>query len=175
MIILKLRKCVVAIGLGLVFGIGSVFGCTCVDMNEPLNDKIHGAYNQASVVFTGKVVALEFQKGISYPEQEEYLRSQGKPSDIETQFVKFEVTNWWKTELPLIFYLVTSVVRSSGSTGSLSSCNYGFEPGKSYLVYATGKGRETRNNACSRTAPLNQAQDDLKLIGPGTKPRDGNK
>ena len=67
MIILQLRKCVVAIGLALVFGIGSVFGCTCVDMGEPLDDKIHSAYNQASVVFTGKVVALEFQKGISYP------------------------------------------------------------------------------------------------------------
>lgn len=95
--------------------------------------------------------------------------------DFETQVVKFEVDGWWKTELPLIIYLATNATKNSDGTQSNSSCDYGFEIGKIYMVYASGKGRETRNIACSRTAPLNRAQDDLNLLGPGKKPTDDNK
>lgn len=173
--ILRVRKCLGALCVALAFGVVTAYGCSCVDMGEPVNDKIVNAYNYASVIFTGKVVALEYQKGISNARQEEFLRSRGRPLDFETQVVKFEVQGWWKTELPPIFYLATDTTKNSDGTASSSSCDYGFEIGRSYMVYASGKGRETRNIACSRTAPLSRAQDDLNLLGPGKKPTGDNK
>jgi len=173
--ILQLRKCLGAIGVALVFGVVTAFGCKCIIPDEPVNDKILRAYINASGVFTGKVVALEYQKGISNGDQEEVLRSEGKPLDFETQVVKFEVNAWWKTEMPPIFYLATGTTKNSDGTGGTSDCEHSFEIGKAYMVYAAGRGRETRTYTCTRTAPLSQAQDDLNLLGPGKKPRDDNK
>lgn len=167
---LPYKKYLAAAGLAIVFGSSKAFACTCVDMGESVDDKIIGAFNGASVIFSGKVVALEYQKGISNAIQEEYLKSKGRPFDFETQVVKFEVDSWWKTELPPIFFLATDTTKNADGTGGSSSCDYGFEIGKSYLVYARGKGRETRNMACSRTTQLDRAKDDLKKLGPGQNP-----
>ena len=171
--VLPIKKCLAAAVVGVVFGVATAFGCSCVTIGESLNNQVANAYNQASVVFTGKVVALEYQKGISVENHDAFLKSRGQQPDYETQVVKFEIDSWWKTELPPIFFLATDETKSPDGTGSGSSCDYGFEIGKTYIVYAAGRGRETRNNACSRTGPLNRAQEDLNLLGPGKKPRDG--
>lgn len=170
--IFQLRNCIGAIGLAMIFGVATAFGCSCIKLDESVTENITNAINNASVVFTGKVLAFEYQKGISNAHQEEFLRSRGKPLDFETLVVKFEVDAWWKTKLPPIFYLATDTTKNSDGTGSTTSCEYGFRIGETYLVYATGRGRETRNIACSRTAQLTRAQDDLNTLGPGKKPRD---
>jgi MYXO-CTERM domain-containing protein len=53
-----------------------------------------------------------------------------------------------------------------------ASCTYAFEPGESYLVYATARGEDGRYavTMCSRTRAVDEAQDDLMALGMGSAP-----
>lgn len=58
---------------------------------------------------------------------------------------------------------------------SSASCGVEFEKGKSYIVYATeslqGKDKVLTTNTCTRTRTLDDAKEDLKDLGEGTKPK----
>ena len=48
-----------------------------------------------------------------------------------------------------------------------TACGYGFEPAKSYLVYASATDGALSTNLCSRTRPMAQAAEDLAVLGMG--------
>jgi hypothetical protein len=54
-----------------------------------------------------------------------------------------------------------------------AACGYGFEKGKSYLIYAhstkVGEKKVLGTNICTRTCLLADAKGDLKELGEGTK------
>ena len=120
------------------------------------------------MVFAGKVVGFEYRKGVP----NEFMQSKG--IDYETKVVKFQVGQWWKGETPREIFLVTDETRNADGTASNSSCNYDFKEGESYLVFAYGKENELRTNSCSRTQPLNKADEYLKILGEGKEPLENN-
>jgi hypothetical protein len=106
------------------------------------------ALEQASAVFAGKVTAVE--------------------RDGSENVVTISVSRTWKgTEGQ------TVQVRTLAS-GSL--CGYGFQKGKSYLVYCNkapkknGKSGALTTHLCTRTKLLANANDDLKALGDGRNP-----
>ena len=56
---------------------------------------------------------------------------------------------------------------------SLSMCGTSFMKDQRYLVYATGRAGRRQYIMCSRTALLDKAGDDLKVLGKGRKPAVG--
>jgi hypothetical protein len=62
---------------------------------------------------------------------------------------------------------------TASTANSSAACGYGFEQGKSYLVYATqGEGGALEVSLCSRTAPIENATEDLNKLGLGVTPFD---
>lgn len=62
----------------------------------------------------------------------------------------------------------TLTVRTASNS---AACGYGFEEGKSYLVYASDEGGLT-TSLCSRTQPIEHAAGDLSELGLGNTPFD---
>ena len=53
-----------------------------------------------------------------------------------------------------------------------AACGYGFEAGKSYLVYANEHQGALQTNLCSRTRPISEADEDVQALGMGATPVD---
>lgn len=46
-----------------------------------------------------------------------------------------------------------------------ATCGFGFEEGKTYLVYAAGEEGGLTTNLCTRTRSIDQAEEDLEKLG----------
>ncbi len=99
------------------------------------------ALKKASAVFSAKVVKIE-EAGAQ-------------------RSVSLEVLRAWKGVEEK--KLVVSTAKSS------ASCGYGFQEGKTYLIYAykEDKAPMLRVSLCSRTQALDKAEGDLKELGEG--------
>ncbi|HEX8637157.1 MAG TPA: hypothetical protein VF692_03765 [Pyrinomonadaceae bacterium] len=131
----------------LLFTNADVSACSCLAQGEePLAQQVSRAKNDASVVFTGKVL--------------EIVKKTGSSSVI----VKFRAEKSWKGNVSR---------RISLSTGADSAlCGFNFEVGKSYLIYAQGaNAKDLQTNICTRTAALANAKADLKALGKGRIPK----
>jgi hypothetical protein len=71
--------------------------------------------------------------------------------------VKLQVEQSWKG--PSCTEMTVATGRGDGD------CGYPFEVGKSYLVYAHKDGETLRTNICTRTKPLDVADEDLTALG----------
>lgn len=168
---LNKQKIVISFIICLLLGATKIFACGCFYLpNEVVSDVVRNSAKQSTVVFAGKVVGFEYRKGI--PKHNLVLRDKESDNytDYETQVVKFQVERWWKGEATSEIFLVTDNIKNSDETANSSSCDYSFEEGKSYLVYAKGKEGELRTNVCARTKPLTKAEEDLKILGEGKEP-----
>jgi hypothetical protein len=162
---LNKQKTVVSVVICLLLSATKVFACGCPGSpSETLEDVVKYRVKNSRMVFAGKVVGFEFRKGIP----NEFMQS--KHIDYETKVVKFRVEQWWKGETPKEIFLVTDETINADGTASNSSCNYNFKEGEIYLVFAYGKENELRTNSCSRTQPLNKAEEYLKILGEGKEP-----
>ncbi|MDQ3634295.1 MAG: hypothetical protein M3405_07260 [Acidobacteriota bacterium] len=142
-----------------------VFACVCpISPDVTLEDLVKYSVKNSSAVFTGKVIGFEYRKGIP----NEFMES--KKVEYKTKIVKFQVEQWWKGELTQEIFLVTDETINADGTASTSSCNYNFNEGESYLVYAYGKEKELRVSPCARTQILSKAERDLEILGEGKKP-----
>jgi len=106
---------------------------------------------QAVAVFEGQVVELrdgEPEKG-------------GPAAD---RAVKLAVVRAWKGVESETVDLLTP---SDGA-----ACGYNFTRGASYLVYASADSSGLRVVSCSRTRPISEAGEDLRLLGMGATPVD---
>ncbi len=132
---------------GILVACGTVaYACSCAPPPPPKE-----SLEAASAVFSGKVLKIE--------DAGEFERA-----------VTLEVKSIWKG------VAAKTVTIRTASDGAI--CGYSFVKGKSYLVYAReikqGEGDEAEKllttNICSRTTPLEAAEEDLKALGAGTAP-----
>ena len=158
-------------GFFLLLGVTKTFACVCALMpDENLSDAVKRNVRESTVVFAGKVIGFEYRKGIP----NEYIDAREKESghhiDYETLVVKFQVERWWKGEVTSEIILATDVTRYSNGGTIDSSCDYTYKKGITYLVYASEKDNVVRTNYCSRTMPLADAGEDIKILGKGKQP-----
>lgn len=95
---------------------------------------------QATAVFAGRVYSME--------------RSGG------SVWVHFELSQVWKGPYQSIL-----TVRTNDSS---AACGFEFAQDQNYMVYASGETNDLQVSLCSRTRPLALAEEDLKVLGPGT-------
>lgn len=139
----QLRKLgILSVLIFLSLSFDEAFGCVCVLDPNPTPEKIKAerlnAFEKAAVVFTGEVVSL----------------------DLLT--VKFKVDKIWKGHEAEEITMLTGAKDNGDGTFTSSSCDYGFSKGQKYLVYAYGPPEELKTHACSRTAMLKHAEEEMK-------------
>lgn len=116
---------------------GRAYACSCV-MPPPAGQ----ARDEAAALFSGTVSAV------------------GQAATPEGQVaVTFDVSEIWAGPVAPSLTLYTSP--------SSASCGYEFAPGKSYLVYAFPQDGRLATGLCTRTALLDDAADDLAILGEG--------
>ena len=102
--------------------------------------------SSSHAVFSGEVTAIEKNESTPFGGLEVTIR----------------VKEVWKGEM-------TEEVRVH-TAGSSAACGYSFAKGTKYLVYATSDDADPlRVSLCSRTAPLDDAKEDLDFLGKPVK------
>ena len=141
----------------------SAFACLCDASTFPEE------FNHAAAVFSGKFIGAEYRKGIVNELLEIALDGKEK-KDYEILVLKFEVEEFWKGNIKREVILVTDQARFADGGTSISDCDLSFEKGERYLIYAFGDETRLQTGACTRTARLGKAKNDLRLLGKGEKP-----
>jgi len=136
------------IGIGVTLALSSLEGaaraCSCVPPSQK------EAFEHADAVFLGTVEKFY-----------DLYVVEGWAASTATIRVK---TIWKGAKQPII------QVSTNSDEGM---CGYPFVEGSEYLVYATRPREETSPDAlwtwlCSRTSPTHEANEELRLLGPGT-------
>ncbi|MDY6911282.1 MAG: hypothetical protein SVM79_02855, partial [Chloroflexota bacterium] len=127
-----------------VLWLGSVqpaTACSCAEVANPAE-----ALEQASAVFSGRVLSLECPSGLVH-------------SSADPVTAVFEVDTVWKGPQQSRIVVTTALMDSS--------CGFEFRIGRSYLVYAYGAEDDLQTDRCTRTRLLMEAQEDLESLGDG--------
>ena len=110
----------------------AALACSCGQDEGPPQQQVALARSRADAVFVGKVIELRIKPT--------------PPYSSSLLLAVFEVSESFKGRVgPL-------VVMPSG--GNSSDCSYGFESGKTYLVYAYSSGGVLSTDSCTRTTVL---------------------
>ena len=126
--------------------------CGCAARSGDITKDVNRDFDQAAIVFSGKVVFAKFvpiSEGIGA---------------TETLIIKFAVNNWWKGKPIGEVTLSTAQFRYPGIGGSGEGCEYSFEAGKKYLVYAVNRKGKLRAFDCSGTTRIENAERDIKEL-----------
>ena len=117
--------------------------CVCVKEAHPSAEKIKAdrklAYDRATAVFEGKVVALD-----SYT-------------------VTFSLQKRWKGSAQKEIVLSTGAVPGYDATPLPEECTYRFQLGEEYLVYAYGSADKLKASMCSTLMIKNAAEEEKGL------------
>lgn len=141
--LLQLSAIVVLLSVALAARADQASACTC---GEPPPPAV--GLDQSAAVFSGDLIAI---RGYS-----------------ETSFaaiLTFDVSRVWKGDVTETFVMMTS------SLGA-GDCGFPFEAGRAYLVYAYEREGYDHLTAwlCTRTQPLEYADEDLTFLGEGRLP-----
>ncbi|CEG28817.1 hypothetical protein [Bacillus sp. B-jedd] len=120
------------------------YACKCID-KPPVEQEL----KTSSAVFSGKVIEIREEK-----------RNEGV-----VEKVLFEVNQTWKG--PAESQIILESIQSS--------CSFTFRKGMEYIVYAVPNSETNDKTAlttgvCDRTALLENAEEDLKLLGDSRQP-----
>ena len=116
--------------------------CVCIKDPHPSEEKLKAdrrqAYDKATAVFAGKVVALD------------------------AYTVTFRLEKRWRGDSSLNeVVLSTGAVPGYDGTPLPEECSYEFQQGEEYLVYAYGAAEKMKANICS-TLPIKNAAEEEK-------------
>ena len=97
-------------------------------------------FTRASAVFSGEVVEFDMLK------------------------TKVKVDRLWKGEKTEEINMVTGAIKIGDDYYGLSSCDYHFKVGKKYLIYAYETALGLKTHACSRTRPIEYAEQEMEEL-----------
>lgn len=137
----------------------NVWACGCPGRVKDITKAVTQDFNQASMVFSGNVVASEWIPKIE-------KNSSGQKIRAETLVLEFAVDSWWKGKIKNEVIWHTSHIRypDLGIGESGSNCEYGFEVGKKYLVYADSLEGKLKAHVCGGTRRIEDAEKDIKEL-----------
>lgn len=135
-----MKKIVLIAASILVLTSNAASACVCFPTTPKKN------FRNSRAVFAGKVIDIMPQTDINR-----------ETSDSLVAFkVTFEVSKVWKGKVDKQQVVLTSK--------SFPGCEYSFEKGKEYLVYASGEELTIQTELCHTTKPLANAQADLAVL-----------
>lgn len=148
-----MRQLILLLGILMCLCIASqtANACSCISAGSACD-----AYGTASAVFVGTVVGLrekERPKDVATARRE---RDAGL-SEWGSNFYKFSIVH------PYLGINTPEIEILTGSGGG--DCGYEFKIGQRYLVYANRSKTHLTTSICSRTKPVDQADEDLAFLG----------
>jgi len=134
----------------------NVWACGCPGRVENITKAVTQDFNQASIVFSGNVAAAEWMPMIE-------KNSLGQKIKAETLVLKFAVDSWWKgkTKDEVVWHTTQIRYPDLGEGKMGFNCEYGFEVGKKYLVYAINFEGELKALVCGGTKRIEDAEKDI--------------
>lgn len=122
----------------------AVSACVCGSDVNPTPEQVKAGFardfDEASAVFTGEVIYLD------------------------TFEVRFKVEKIWKGDAVAELAMSTGTRDKGDGTISMSSCDYRFAVGESYLVYASGSGKEMQAYQCSGTNRVDDSKQRIEFL-----------
>ena len=139
--------------LGIFLIANDALSCSCIEMTP------EEAFEKASVVFIGKVIA----KGDNAIEIEyENNGTYGTYVSLATKRIYlFKISKYFKG-IQSHKYNNLPIAITTGVGGG--DCGYDFVDGREYLVYAYKEGNKFITSICSRTAEKNSANEDISFL-----------
>ena len=138
----KIKMFVAAVALVLA-GYVSASACVCELPLKRISLKkaVAKAKSEATAVFSGQVI------------------------ELDDSTVKFRVERLWKGAPTEEIVLINEGIGTiEGGNRIISSCAYNFRFGEKYLVYAYGSAGKLQTHKCTRTAVLEGAAEDFKML-----------
>ena len=154
------RRCCFLLVLASMLGImaslpQATYACSCIEPPAP-----DVALEESAAVFAGKVITVDGpERRAVFVSTFPFIAFAGGMGSTEATF---QVSKVWKGP-PHQQILV-------GTTGDSAMCGYSFEGGQEYVVYANNTPEGLSTTLCSRTQPLDHAQEDLAVLGAGSPP-----
>ncbi len=140
----------------LLFSVNAHSSYRCIKPGTPTVE-----LKKASAVFSGKVIAQEYQKVIN---------ASDKDLGEERLVIKLKADRWWKGSGDSEVILRTSIVKLPNGITEMWAEDFFFDTNESYLVYASYYKGSLATSKCTRTKKLSEAKDELKELGEGFLP-----
>ena len=124
----------------------NVFACTCVDLGDPLKDKVAWWLKGSTAAFSGETIKLE------------------KIAGTREMIATFSVDEFWKGDLSTIVEVKTPI--------DGASCGYDFRIGTAYLVYASKVSDTLVTGLCGGNRRRYEAvgEGQINILGKGKVP-----
>jgi hypothetical protein len=124
------------------------------------------AYTSASAcVCDLPLKRVSLKKAVAKAKSEATTVFSGQVIDLDDSFVKFRVERLWKGASTEEIVLVNTGVGGAVSGHRvISTCAYNFKAGEKYLVYAHGAGAKLQTHKCTRTAVIEGAAEDVRVL-----------
>ena len=122
---------------------GQASACLCPIQGPPEKESVKKAKTDAAAVFTGQVISVDAVK-VEGPDANNTFSNGGVVFVLPkySRWVTLKVTRVWKGD----------VVSEIKMIAIGTDCDFPFEAGKTYLVYAASTGDTLAATSCSRTA-----------------------
>lgn len=159
----KIRSIFILLMVIFGFGVQNALACRCVLVDESINSFAERAFGRSSAVFVAKVVGFEFRKGIPGSEFMSRDPLLADPNKFQTKVVKLEFERIWKGRVSKLVFATDELKTDSGMTFS-SSCDFNFEAGARYIIFADESKGVLRTNVCSGTRKLTGSDDEKAIL-----------
>ena len=83
---------------------------------------------------------------------------------FDTSTVVFRIEKVWKGETVEEITMATKTKAKGNGLLTFSSCDYNFNKGEKYLVYAEGSGGNMQSYKCAGTGQLKNSDDRIKFL-----------
>lgn len=150
-----MRRLTITAIIAIVFILGTAphqaFACSCVDISQ------EEMFEIAEEVFVGKVTSIQSAGNFITEFLSGLFRKHPTPSHYN---VTFDISSRWKGDNTSTITIATAKLSPA--------CGFSFEESKEYLVYANAGNfynSEFSTSICSRTQLLEEAEEELKLLG----------
>jgi hypothetical protein len=149
-----------AVLAALLFIQRETFACGCPARSKDMTKEVAQDYGRSSKVFSGKVIEAKW-----VPATEK--NTAGKKIKAEVLILRFAVDKWWKgrTARDEVVWRTSSMRYPESNAGrGGSNCEYAFELGKRYLVYANGLPGKLSADVCRGTTRIENAGPDIEEL-----------
>lgn len=127
----------------LLLNVETASACICFLEGKPTPQTIrkqNDDLNKADFVFSGEVIKFD------------------------TFTVVFRIEKVWKGETVEEITMATKTKAKGNGLLTFSSCDYNFNKGEKYLVYAEGSGGNMQSYKCAETGQLKNSDDRIKFL-----------
>ena len=136
--------------------------CFLPYVNESLPERVSRELQSSTAVFSGKVIAAEYRPVKNFTENQ---------GGMEELVVIISANRWWKGDGREDVEMYTTFTKAPNGMITFMAEDFQFQVGKDYLVYASGNPDRLQTSVCYLTREIEQAAEQLRILGEGETPK----